>query len=197
MELVQPWQLSLFAAKPRHYHEHGWMIEKIKKSGLIVSGEKPITPTRDFLDQFFPNTEDWMLDMGGKTLLTLQKDRKNPLQYFSSSDQLKIGMQVRDRLYDLYLAGPIWVGLVSGVNAIQRLREVIGSTFGTNPNTIRGMLKIIDDAMKAMEEHRAFDNGCHAPGDQVEAAKNIGASYTQGEIAKIAEMHRDDMMQMA
>src|SRR5579862_3302656 len=103
----------------------GEIISRFEKAGLKMVAAKMVTPSADLANKHYPtHRRDWIEGMGHKTLGDYQKNKVDPVKEFGHSDPYKIGLEVQKWLVDFLASGPVMAVVISGQDAISRVREL-------------------------------------------------------------------------
>lgn len=167
---------TLVIVKPDAYMRGltGAVIARIEQRGLAVEAIRVSRNEREFVDNHYPRSEEWLSIVGNKTLSDYGRLGISARDRLGTDDALEIGMMVRAWLTEFMLSAPIVPMVVSGNRAIGTVRKLIGSTLPVDaaPGTIRGDYSS-DSPDVANEEKRPVLNLVHASGDPEEAAREI------------------------
>jgi len=141
-------------------------------------------PSRKFIETFLGNDKKWLTKMGEKALISFEEINADPYQTFESLNALEIGKQIRKWLIEFWISGRVVPMIISGPNAISRVREILGSTVPRNAKygTIRNSLAPLENAYMANSRHRCLQNIAHAPETEEEAKREINIWFKPDEI---------------
>lgn len=161
----------------------GEVLTRIEQRGLKIIGLKMITPTKEFIEDFLPKKEEWLIGMGNKTLATYEQYGKDPIKEIGTANALEIGKKVKQWLIEFWTSGPVVAVCVSGIHAIDMVRKIIGKTIPAQAEmgTIRGDYSV-DSPVLANMDKRAIHNIVHASGNPEEAAHEISHWFKESEI---------------
>jgi nucleoside-diphosphate kinase len=153
----------------------GRIIDQFLDAGLKLTKLELRNATADLIERHYPNDEGWLSSVGRKTLDDYERLGMDPDEYFGASDPLVIGRVIKGWLVDYLTQGPVVAMVLSGNEAIARVRKLAGATVPTmaDPATIRGRFSS-DSAAAANAEKRPIQNLVHASGNAEEAAYEIG-----------------------
>ena len=161
----------------------GEVVSRFEKAGLKVVALKMVWVTREFADKHYPKAEEFIKNLGQKTLKTYEKYGLDPQSELGTGDDLEIGKFVRDTLVDSITWGPVVAMVLEGNHAVDNTRMLVGDTIPTFalPGTIRGDFSV-DSPLLANRKKRAVRNIVHASGDSKEAEFEISHWFTKEEI---------------
>jgi len=93
------------------------------------------------------------------------------------------GEAVKRRMVNFLTSGPVVAMVLEGEDAVQRIRDVVGTTepISAAPGTIRRELAS-DSFEEADREDRAVENLVHASGNLEEARKEIALWFAPSEL---------------
>jgi nucleoside-diphosphate kinase len=153
----------------------GRIIDQFLDTGLKLTKLELRHVTADLIERHYPDDEGWLSSVGRKTLDDYARLGLDSDQYFGASDALVIGRVIKGWLVDYLTQGPVVAMVLSGNEAIGRVRKLCGNTVPTmaDPATIRGRFSL-DSAAAANAEKRPIQNLVHASGNAEEAAYEIG-----------------------
>jgi len=161
----------------------GEIIGRIEQRGLKIVGLKLIWASKEQVDKHYPKDEQYIRQLGEKTLENYKTYRLDPQKELGTEDALKIGKMVRGWLIDYLASGPMVKMVVEGVHAIAMVRKIVGNTMPSQAEvgTIRGDFSV-DDASIANREKRPIYNIIHASGNEKEAKHEVALWFSSGEI---------------
>ena len=149
----------------------GQILTRFETVGLKIVGLKMVVPSRDFAARHYPNTPEWILGMGEKTLATYKDRGLDPIAEVGTTDPMKIGEMVKDWNIDYLSSGAVVAVSLEGLHAIATVRKLCGATmpFFADPGSIRGTYSSTS-AVVANVKRRAVRNLVHASSTPDEAA---------------------------
>lgn len=152
----------------------GKIIARFERTGLKLEKMKLIKPSKDLIEQHYPEDEGWLKSIGEKTIKTYEKYSLNLIDDLGTDGALEIGKIIRKWLIKYVTSGPIIAIVISGNHAIEVVRKLVGNTVPVfaELGTIRGDYSI-DSPDLADKEKRSIHNLVHASGNQQEAEKEI------------------------
>lgn len=160
------------------------IIRRIKEAGLRIVVQKTVRPSRKFIEEFLGNDKEWLIGMGRKAIANFTQAKIDLYPTFGTGNSFKIGRIVREWLITFWLSGDVVPMIVSGPDAIARVREIIGDTIPKNakPGTIRHDFAPLEEPIIANKEYRCMHNIVHASGNPDEAKKEINIWFKPEEI---------------
>lgn len=161
----------------------GRVLARFEQVGLKIVGLKMVKVSREFSENHYPNTPEWIRGMGEKTLETYREQGKDPIQELGTDDPVKIGNMIKGWNVDYLTSGPIVALALEGAHAISVVRKMCGFTLPAfaDPGTIRGDFSITSPIV-ANELKRAVRNLVHASSDAEEAEYEIGYWFSKEEL---------------
>ncbi len=161
----------------------GEVLRRFERAGLRIVGLKMVQPGPDFLEKHYPNTEDFLRTVGGKTREAFAAAGLDVKQQTGSDDPLTIGRAVRGWLIDYISSGPVAAFVLEGIQAVGTARKIVGDTlpFRAAPGTIRGDFSV-DSPTVANLQRRPVRNLIHASGTVEEAEFEINLWFRAEEL---------------
>ncbi len=161
----------------------GEIVSRFERAGLKLVGMKMLVPTRDLLDRHYPNDEQFLTTIGGKTRDAFVNYGLDVKRETGTDDLLAIGRQVRGWLIEYVSSGPVVAFVLEGIHAVSMVRKLVGHTlpFQAAPGTIRGDFAI-DSPTVANLAKRPVRNLVHASGTVEEAAAEIALWFRKTEL---------------
>ncbi|MBW3021196.1 nucleoside-diphosphate kinase [Candidatus Woesearchaeota archaeon] len=100
------------------------------------------------------------------------------------------GEHVRNALLSFITSGPVVALCVEGVNAIENVRKLVGSTEpkAALPGTIRGDFTHVS-FQQADHHKKAVANVIHASADKDDAAREVGLWFNEDELQTYETVH--------
>lgn len=161
----------------------GKILARFEEAGLKIVALKMVKISREFAENHYPNTPEWIRGMGEKTLKSYREHGKDPIHELGTDDPREIGEMIKGWNVDYLTSGPIVACVIEGAHAISVVRKLCGFTLpaDADPGTIRGDFSTTSPVI-ANELKRAVRNLIHAAGDPEEAANEIAYWFPQGEF---------------
>jgi nucleoside-diphosphate kinase len=152
----------------------GRIIDQFQDAGLELTKLELRRATADLIERHYPDDEEWLGSVGGKTLADYERLGMEPSEYFGVVDPVEIGRVIKTWLVDYLTQGPVVAMVLRGNEAISRVRKLCGNTVPAmaDPSTIRGRFSS-DSAAAANAEKRPIHNLVHASGNLEEANHEI------------------------
>ncbi len=151
----------------------GVIISRLEDEGLEVIAMEMRRPNREFFELFLGNDPKWLAKMGEKAILAFKEHEDDPYRIFRSNNSLEIGRQIREWLIRFWMSGNVIAMIVSGQNAISRVRKILGSTVpeSAEEGSLRKLLAPNENAYVANSNGRCLENIAHAPETKEEAER--------------------------
>ena len=161
----------------------GTIFKRFEQAGLKTVACKMILPNRELLDGHFPKSEEWVREMGEKTLGTYREYDIDPTETFGTTDPFIIGGKIKEWNYRYLMLGPVMVMVLEGIHAVDTVRKLIGHTlpYKAAAGTIRG-----DFSINAPDLANVVGSACknlvHASGTNEEAELEVANWFNQTEL---------------
>jgi len=161
----------------------GKIIERIEQTGLKIIAIKMIKPTRDFVEKFYPSSNEWFRSIGERAKESFTKQGLDVKKYYGSEDPIEMGKVVKKWLIDAIVRGPVIGMIIEGNRAINVVKKMCGNTYPdiALPGTIRGDFST-ESVEEANVQGRAIWNIIHASGNEEEAKNEINLWFKKEEI---------------
>lgn len=156
----------------------GEIIQRFERVGLKLVGLKMMVPTAEQVEKHYMLDPNWKRMVGEKAIESyIKKGAKPP-----STDPLKVGQQVIDRLKKYFTSGPVVAMVWQGAHVVSVVRKIVGATepLSSIVGTIRGDF-VLDSYIMADTDDRAIRNLIHASGSPVEAENEVKHWFLKGE----------------
>ncbi len=152
----------------------GTTIETFEKTGLKLMAAKMVRPESDVIRNHYPGTEEWIKDMGNKTLSSFSQAHKDVKKELGTDDPYELGSFVYERLIKYWQEGPIIVMVFEGPNAVAVCRKLRGHTIPVlaDAGTILAAYSF-DSSTLSSSLDRAVKTFIHASGSAEEAEREI------------------------
>ena len=153
----------------------GRIIDQFQEAGLELVRLELRQASADLIERHYPDDDGWLSSVGGKTLADYERLGIDPDGVFADPSPAAIGRVIKGWLVDYMTQGPVVAIVLSGNEAVSRVRMLCGSTVPAmaDPATIRGRFSS-DSAAAANAEKRPIRNLVHASGTVDEAKYEIG-----------------------
>ncbi|MDO8507818.1 MAG: nucleoside-diphosphate kinase [bacterium] len=161
------------------------MSVHIEKTLVLL---KPDAVQRGIMGKVITRFEDVGLKIIGMKLVQSDKDMAG--EHYDEDVAKRRGDHVRNRAMDLLLSGPVLAMVIEGVNAVENVRKMCGTTepMSAPPGTIRGDFSHVSYG-HCDEKEIAIRNIIHASGDKEYAKKEIKIWFTPEEIFDYKAVH--------
>lgn len=162
----------------------GEIITRFEKVGLKIVAAKFLQVDKTLADKHYPaSRKEFIEGMGNKTLENYQTLGIDPTKEFGHADAHKIGLQIREWLVDMIMAGPVFAFVLEGPHAVELVRKIVGHTLPAKaaPGTIRGDYSY-DSSALANFGKRPIKNLLHASGNKEEADFEIALWFKPEEV---------------
>jgi nucleoside-diphosphate kinase len=161
----------------------GEIISRFERVGLKIVAMKMMWATEDHLSKHYTDKEEYLINLGKKTLKTYEEYGKDANEDLGTDDPLELGKMIRKWLIDYVGSGPVVAILLEGRHAVDNARAIAGPTVPVNapPGTIRGDFST-DSPAYANSERRGVHNILHVSGSSEEAEFEEKLWFHQTEI---------------
>jgi len=152
----------------------GTIIETFEKTGLKLMAAKMLSPQADVIKNHYPGSVEWISEMGNKTLASFKQAGTDVQKVMGTTDPLKLGTFVYDRLIKYWQEGPIVVMVFEGPNAVAVARKLRGHTIPAlaEPGTLHATYSY-DSSTLSSSLDRVVKTFIHASGTVEEAQREI------------------------
>jgi len=119
-----------------------------------------------------------------------QVDEAQALKHYTEDIAIRRGEKVRELLVDFLKAGTVLALVIEGVNVIENVRKMVGSTEPKSaaPGTIRGDFAHVSFSYADANE-KVVENLIHASSDEKDAEHEIWLWFNQNEICEYKTVH--------
>lgn len=119
-----------------------------------------------------------------------QTDEAHALQHYTEDITVRRGQKVRDQLIDFLKTGPVLAMVLEGVDAIENVRKMVGSTEPKSalPGTIRGDFSHVSFS-HADGNDRVIENLIHASGNEEDAKHEVLLWFNEDEMCEYKTVH--------
>jgi nucleoside-diphosphate kinase len=163
----------------------GEIVGRFERAGLKVVAMKMVVPTRALAEKHYPTSDEkWVTNIGNNTYISFENMEGITIkEVMGTEDKYEIGKLVSNGLVDFLCSGPVVAMVIEGVQAIQMVRKLIGSTlpFMAPVGTVRGDYSI-DNPIIANAQIRPIHNLLHASGNAGEAEHEIALWFGKDEV---------------
>lgn len=152
----------------------GVIIETFEKTGLKLMAAKMVKPDAKVIKNHYPGTPEWITEMGNKTLISFKQAGTDVQKVMGTTDPLKLGTFVYDRLIKYWQEGPIVAMVFEGPNAVAVVRKLRGHTIPAlaEPGTLHATYSY-DSSTLSSHLDRVVKTFIHASGSIEEAEREI------------------------
>ena len=170
----------------------GEILHRFERAGLKMVAVKLIQPGADLAEKHYPNTEKWKSTVGQRTIDECKANGIDLMENIGTTNPLKVGEIVKKWNEDFLKSGPVLAIVFEGVNAVERVRALVGNTVPSKAQagTVRGDFSL-DSALAANRRSRTIYNLIHASGSDEEAQFEIDLWFKKDEILSYRRIHED------
>ena len=170
----------------------GEILHRFERAGLKMVAVKLIQPGADLAEKHYPNTEKWKSTVGQRTIDECEANGIDLMENIGTTNPLKVGEIVKKWNEDFLKSGPVLAIVFEGVNAVERVRALVGNTVPSKAQagTVRGDFSL-DSALAANRRSRTIYNLIHASGSDEEAQFEIDLWFKEDEILSYRRIHED------
>ena len=161
----------------------GKIIMRFEDSGLKIVGMKMVWVDEDFAGKHYP--ESLIPILGDKSKKSYEK---HGIEFKETIESR--GKKVRESLLKYLSQGPVVAMVLEGVNAIENVRKLVGSTGPSDapPGTIRGDFAHISLAYANLKE-KMVKNLIHASANKEDADVEIPLWFSEKELHSYKTVH--------
>jgi nucleoside-diphosphate kinase len=161
----------------------GEVIHRFERMGLKIVAMKMMWAAEDHLAKHYTDKEEYLTNLGKKTLKTYEEYGKDAGEDLGTSDPLELGKMIRKWTIEYVGSGPVVAILLEGRHAVDNVRAIAGPTMPVNApaGTIRGDFAT-DSSAYANPEKRGVENIVHVSGSREEAAFEEKLWFHESEI---------------
>jgi len=170
----------------------GEILHRFERAGLKMVAVKLVQADEELAKSHYPNTKEWKLTVGQRTIDDCLKYDIDLQANMGTTDPLEVGEIVKKWNVDFLISGPVLAIVFEGVNAVERIRSLVGNTVPVKAEagTIRGDFSL-DSAIAANRRGRTIYNLIHASGSVEEADTEIKLWFKDSEILSYRRIHED------
>ncbi|MFQ5474920.1 MAG: nucleoside-diphosphate kinase [Candidatus Nanoarchaeia archaeon] len=149
---------------------------------------KPDGVQRGLIGRVIQRFEDAGLKVVGMKMIWIDKDFAR--QHYTEDISRRRGEKVRDLLLDFITQGPVIAMVLEGVEAIEVVRKIVGTTEPKSaaPGTIRGDFTHVSYG-QSDKAGKAVPNVIHASSDKKDAEAEIALWFGIEELHKYKTVH--------
>ena len=161
----------------------GEIISRFEKAGLKIVALKMVWFTKEIAEKFYNFDRDWYEKVGAVLIERYKEAGLDPLEEFGNTDAIAIGKKVREWLIEYITSGPVVAVVLEGVNAVEVVRKLVGSTepMDAPAGTIRGDYSHMSFAY-ANWNKISVRNVVHASDSEDSAKREISIVFKPEEI---------------
>lgn len=170
----------------------GEILHRFERAGLKMVAAKLVQADETIARNHYPDSIEWKATVGQRTIDDCEKYGIDLMSNMGTTDPIKVGEIVKKWNEDFLMSGPVLAIVFEGVNAVERVRSLVGSTIPVKaaPGTIRGDFSL-DSAIAANRRKRTVYNLIHASGSVEEATQEIALWFKKAEILSYRRVHED------
>lgn len=172
----------------------GKVITTIEEAGIKIRALKTVEkPPRVIVAKHYPNSADWLENVGKKTLKTYADLGKDVKSEWGTDNPVEIGKKVKEWLVNYISSGTVVCMVLEGNHVVENAKRIVGPTIPltATPGTIRSRFSIDSpDLGNAM--HRPVSNIVHVSGSPEEAQEEIQLWFKESEIVPDYTIQSDE-----
>lgn len=149
---------------------------------------KPDAVQRGIMGRIISRFEDaGMKIIGAKLVLA---DKEFSKKHYTEDITIRRGEKVRNALVDFFQVGPVFAMCLEGINVIENVRKMVGSTEprAAQPGTIRGDFAHVSYAY-ADAKGIVVKNLIHASSDEKDAKREVALWFSEKELHSYNTVH--------
>jgi nucleoside-diphosphate kinase len=153
----------------------GEIFYRFERIGLKLVAARMIQATEEQARKNYPGTEEWLVNLGGKTYTNYNNDLEDIKKDMGTLDKLEIGKKIYDGLVKYLTNGPVVISVWEGNHAVQVVRKLAGKTDPTlaDVGTIRGDYGFDTPQFAVKSGRIVFRTLVHISDSQSEAEREI------------------------
>ncbi len=161
----------------------GDILSRFERVSMKIVAMKMVWVDAEVVGKHYADKDEYHMTVGTKTLENYQKYGFDAGETLGTKDPVEIGKLVRKWNMEFLSSGPVVAMLLSGENAVEIVRKMIGHTFPqvAAPGTIRGDYSF-ESAMGSNLAKRSTKNLIHASGSVEEAEFETKLWFRENEI---------------
>lgn len=161
----------------------GDILSRFERVGMKIVAMKMIWISREVVAKHYKDEREYLTAIGSRTLEDYKKYGFDSKETLGTDDPHEIGKKVREWNMDALTVGPLVAILLEGVNAVEIVRKMTGSTNTTQavPGTIRGDYSA-DTPILATIQKRPIRTIIHSSGNLEEAELERKLWFKENEI---------------
>lgn len=170
----------------------GEILHRFERAGLKMVAVDLVQADEELAKTHYPNTKEWKLVVGQRTIDDCEKYGIDLMSNMGTTDPLEVGELVKKWNIDFLMSGPVLAIVFEGVNAVERVRSLVGHTVPSkaDPGTIRGDFSL-DSAISANRRKRTIYNLIHASGSVEEAEMEIKLWFKEKDMLHYKRIHEE------
>ena len=161
----------------------GAIVARFESLPFEIIAMKLLRAHRMHLDKHFPNTKEWIRNMGTRACERLVKElNMDPAAKFGTSNPDEVGRKIAEGCRQYYASGQLCALVLQGHDVVRAVRALIGNTLPSKAakGTIRGDFGEPEDMGKLILG--AARNLIHASDSPAEAEREIAVWFSPAEI---------------
>lgn len=149
---------------------------------------KPDGIKRGLMGRVISRFEDAGMKIVGMKMRNVAEE--HALKHYTEDISIRRGEKVRTMLIDFLKTGPVLALVVEGVNAIENVRKIVGTTEPKSaaPGTIRGDFAHVSFS-HADEKGKVVENLIHASSDEADAEREVWLWFNEDELSSYKLAH--------
>jgi len=170
----------------------GEILHRFERVGLKMVAVRMMQVSKEHATKHYKKDDAWAKKVGEMRLSECEKYSIDVLEFYGTDDPIKIGHKVNEYNFEFLCSGPVLAIVFEGVNAVKRIRDLVGFTIPNEaaPGTIRGDFGL-DSAYTGMIRKRTVYNFIHASGTPEEAEEEIHLWFREEDILSYRLVHED------
>lgn len=157
----------------------------IEKTLVLI---KPDGVKRALIGRVLQRFEDAGMKIVGMKMRNVNDEQA--LKHYTEDISRRRGEHVRTMLIDFLKTGPVVAFVVEGINAIENVRKIVGTTEPKSaaPGTIRGDFAHVSFSY-ADEKGKVVENLIHASSDAADAEREVWLWFNEDELSEYKLAH--------
>ena len=170
----------------------GEILARFEKVGLKMVAVKLMQADEALAQKHYPDSDDWKRKVGERTIDDCEKYGIDLMENMGTEDPIEVGSIVKQWNVDFLTSGPVLAIVFEGLNAVERVRSLVGHTVPSKAaaGTIRGDYSL-DSAIGANRRKRTIYNLIHASENSEIAEKEVKLLFNSHELFEWEKMDLD------
>lgn len=170
----------------------GEILHRFERVGLKMVAVRMMLASKEHAAKHYKKDDMWAKKVGEIRIEDCKRYDMDIRELYGTDDPVEIGHKVNEFNFEFLSSGPVLAIVFEGVNAVKRIRDLVGFTIPNEaaPGTIRGDFGL-DSAYSGMVRKRTVYNFIHASGTPEEAEEEIHLWFKDEDLLSYRMVHED------